>query len=153
MHQLEKKEKSDTVCSNDSSESSKSDDEVAEVISIADDMLVLQEEKEFVKVTKRKTKKGQIMKQHCQNESGVTNNEKTGVQQRVEQILETEMDTYFAYIAGINFVDLIRQFPSTKYDEKTFNRDLVSVVRDPIYTARMFDVFGWWRVVGRNKFK
>jgi hypothetical protein len=95
----------------------------------------------------------QIMKQRCQNEHGVTNNEQTGVQQRVEQISEKEMDTYFAYIAGIDFVDLIRQFPSTKYDEKAFNRDLVLVVKEPIYTACMFDVFGWWRVVRRNKFK
>jgi hypothetical protein len=39
------------------------------------------------------------------------------------------------------------------YDKKTFNHDLVSIVKDPIYTSRMFDVFGWWRGVGRNKFK
>jgi hypothetical protein len=38
----------------------------------------------------------QIMKERRQNEHGVTNNELTGVQQRVEQILEKEMDTYFA---------------------------------------------------------
>jgi hypothetical protein len=48
----------------------------------------------------------QIMKQWRQNEHGVTNSEQTGVQQRVEQILEKELDTYFAYISGLDFVDL-----------------------------------------------
>jgi hypothetical protein len=49
----------------------------------------------------------QIMKQHHQNKHGVSNNEQTGVQQRLEQILAKELDGYFAYISGINFVDLI----------------------------------------------
>jgi hypothetical protein len=95
----------------------------------------------------------QIMKQRRQNENGITNDDQTGVQQRVEQILEKELDGYFTYIAGIDYVDLIRQFPSDKYNEKTFNQDQVTLVKDPIYTARMFDVFAWWRVLGRNRFK
>jgi hypothetical protein len=51
--QRKEKETTDTVCSDDST---KQDEEV---ISIVDDMLEIQEEKEFVKVAKRKTKKGQ----------------------------------------------------------------------------------------------
>jgi hypothetical protein len=29
----------------------------------------------------------------------------------------------------------------------------VTLVKDPIYMAWMFDVFAWWRALGRNRFK
>jgi hypothetical protein len=110
------------------------------------------EEEEVVASTNDDDFLVQIMKQRRQDENGAIDDQ-TGVHQRVEQILEKELDGYFTYIAGIDFVDLIRQFPSDKYDEKTFNKDQVALVKDPIYTARMFDVFAWWRVFGRYKFK
>jgi hypothetical protein len=38
------------------------------------------------------------MKQCQQNKHGVTNNDQTGVQQKVEQVLEKELDGYFAIL-------------------------------------------------------
>jgi hypothetical protein len=70
----------------------------------------------------------------------------------VELILEQELDSYFMYITSIDYVELIKSYPSKLYNENTFKTDQVLIVKDPIYAARMFDVFGWWRQLGRNKF-
>jgi hypothetical protein len=58
----------------------------------------------------------------------------------VDLILEQELDNYFKYITSIDYVELINSYPSKLYD-------------DPVYAARMFDVFGWWQQLGRNKLK
>jgi guanylate kinase len=39
------------------------------------------------------------------------------------------------------------------YNENTFKTDQELIVKDPLYAVRMFDVFGWWQQLGRNKFK
>jgi hypothetical protein len=81
---------------------------------------------------------------------GISDN--NDVKRRVEQILEEE-ENYFKYITSIDYVELIKSYPSNLYKEKTFEADQVLKVKDPLYAARMFDVFGWWRHYGRNKFK
>jgi hypothetical protein len=77
----------------------------------------------------------------------------TEIQQRVEQILEEEIESYLKFISNIDYVDLIQRYPSKLYDEKTFRKDQVAVVKDPIYTASMFDTFRWWRDSGRERYK
>jgi hypothetical protein len=72
---------------------------------------------------------------------------------KVEQIFEQELENYFKYITSIDYDELIRNYPSKFYDEKTFKPDQVLIVKDPLYTAHMFDVFGWWQQYGRNKFR
>jgi hypothetical protein len=93
------------------------------------------------------------MLQRQKNAQGIRTNDNNDVKRRVEQILEEEIETYFKYISSIDYVELIKSYPSNLYDEKTFNEDQVLKVKDPIYAARNFDVFGWWRHYGRNKFK
>jgi hypothetical protein len=73
--------------------------------------------------------------------------------ERVEQILREEVNQYMQYISKVDYVDLIRRYPSSLYKKETFDRDRVVVVKDPIYAASMFDVFGWWRSYGRENFK
>jgi hypothetical protein len=67
--------------------------------------------------------------------------------------LKQEVDEYYKYITNVDYVDLIRRFPSPLYNEATFNLEQVVQVKDPIYSASMFDVFAWWRTYGREKFK
>jgi hypothetical protein len=93
------------------------------------------------------------MLQQQKNAQGIRTNDNNDVKQRVEQILEEELETYFKYITSINYVELIKSYPSNLYNEKTFKADQVLKVKDPLYAARMFDVFGWWWHYGRNKFK
>jgi hypothetical protein len=93
------------------------------------------------------------MLQRQKNAQGIRTNDNNDVKRRVEQILEEEVENYFKYINSIDYVELIKSYPSNLYNEKTFNEDQVIKVRDPIYAARNFDVFGWWRTYGRNKFK
>jgi hypothetical protein len=69
------------------------------------------------------------------------NNGQTEIQQRVEQILEEEIEGYLKYISNIDYVELIKKFPSKLYDEKTFKKEQVTVIKDPIYAASMFDAF------------
>jgi hypothetical protein len=78
-----------------------------------------------------------------------TANDKKEIADRVEQILKKEVDDYCNYTTNVDYVDLIKQYPSALYNEATFNRDQVIQVKDPIYSASMFDVFAWWRSFGR----
>jgi hypothetical protein len=79
--------------------------------------------------------------------------EALGIQERVKQRLEHELDNYLSFIANVNYVELIKKYPSKLYDETSFDKEQVVVLKDPIYAASMFDVFAWWRTYGRDNFK
>jgi hypothetical protein len=92
------------------------------------------------------------IKQRRQNEQEKTTGGETEVQKKVTRILEEEIEDYFKYIANMDYVELIKKFPSKLFNNKTFMVKQVTVKKDPIYTSSMFDVFGWWRDYGRNRF-
>jgi hypothetical protein len=87
------------------------------------------------------------------NEQGVRTNDNDNVKQRVDLILEQELDRYFKYITSIDYVELIKSYPSKLCNENTFKTDQVLILKDPINAAGMFDVSGWWQQLVRNKFK
>jgi hypothetical protein len=89
-----------------------------------------------------------LMQQKDEWKSG---NEHMEVQQWLEQILEEEIESYLKSILKIDYVNLIQYYQSKLYDEKTFRKEQVAVVKDPIYTASMFNTFWWWRDSGSKR--
>jgi hypothetical protein len=90
--------------------------------------------------------------QRRQNKQGTVRNDINDIK-KVVQIFEQQLENYFKFITSIDYVELIRNYLSKLYDAKTFKLDQGLIVKDTLYTARMFDVFGWGPHHGTNKFK
>jgi uncharacterized protein (DUF1697 family) len=72
----------------------------------------------------------------------------TEIQQRVDQILEEEIESYLKFISIIDYDDLIQHYPSKLYSEKTFRKEQVAVVKDPITQQVCLTLFGGGVIVG-----
>ena len=71
--------------------------------------------------------------------------------------VKDEVTRFTEYCEEADWIDLVSRFKSKNYrkhfDDKEGEHELKIVKRrDPIYTGKLFDVLGWWKTVGRDKF-
>jgi len=73
---------------------------------------------------------------------------------RVNDILEGEINRYYKYISdSMDFYEAVQEFPSKQFKEGKIKleKELIEETRNPLYTAKLFDVFAWWRSYGEKK--
>ena len=95
--------------------------------------------------------------------AGITGQEGGGQETQQDMFVKFDLEVkdevkrMAEYCEDADWTDLVSRFKSKNYhkhvakDRKEHELRIVKR-RDPIYTGKLFDVLGWWKTVGRDKF-
>jgi hypothetical protein len=72
-------------------------------------------------------------------------------EERLKPMVESELEVYMSYCERARWTDLIASYPTENYRTETTNSRKIEVSKNPMYTALLFDLMGWWKRMGKER--
>jgi hypothetical protein len=109
---------------------------------------------DFLATVYNQLKEKQVMDESNKDGDNSDGEETEGMKEaRFVTMIEAELEDYMFYCSQTNWADLCEQFPTAKYSSgEPINYDLIMKTKDPQYTAALFDVLAWYKLVGKPRF-
>lgn len=75
--------------------------------------------------------------------------------QKLKESIKAEFIDFTNHCGMINWVEMVKKYPTTKYSKDTSDERLRATVvttKDPIYVGSLFNVLKWWKEEGQMRF-